>query len=48
MSGDSHANEWGEIGVGEGFLGFSEGVGFDGNKVRADGVEWPFWNRANS
>lgn len=28
MFGDSYANEWGEIGVGEGFLGVSEGVGF--------------------
>ena len=36
MSGDSHTNEWGEIGVGEGFLGFSEGVGFDGESELMD------------
>ena len=38
MSGDSYANEWGEIGVGEGFLGFSEGVGFDGGGVTGECV----------
>ncbi len=33
MPGDSHALQWRDIGAGEGFLGFSEGVGFDGGKV---------------
>ena len=33
MPGDSHALQWRDIGVGEGFLGFSEGFGFDGGKV---------------
>lgn len=40
MPGDSHALQWRDIGAGEGFLGFSEGVGFDGGKVIAKNVYW--------
>lgn len=33
MPGDSHTVQRREIGVGEGFLGFSEGADLDGGKL---------------